>query len=57
MPLPLRLRWMFLLLAVASVPYLVTINTSVFTDYVHRHSYEFGVKVYDPTEVSSFTVS
>ena len=32
-----RLRWMFLLLALCSVPYLVTVNCSVFTDYVHRH--------------------
>ena len=53
----LRLRWLFLLLALASVPYLIAVNLSVFTDYVHRYSHEFGVKVYDPTEISSFTVS
>jgi hypothetical protein len=37
------------------VPYLITINTSVFTDYTHRNEYGYGIKVYDKVELASFT--
>ncbi|GIL52923.1 hypothetical protein Vafri_8662 [Volvox africanus] len=49
------LFWMMMWMMLCSVPYLVTINRSVFTDYDHRLDYNYGVKVYDSFELASFT--
>ncbi|GAX81119.1 hypothetical protein CEUSTIGMA_g8553.t1 [Chlamydomonas eustigma] len=49
------LSLLFLFMAVAAVPFMVTVSLSVFTDYAHQKSPEYGVKVYPSTEISSFT--
>ncbi|EFJ47418.1 hypothetical protein VOLCADRAFT_105141 [Volvox carteri f. nagariensis] len=49
------LFWMMVWMMVCSVPYLITINTSIFTDYAHRYDHNYGVKVYDSFELASFT--
>ncbi|GLI59905.1 hypothetical protein VaNZ11_001947, partial [Volvox africanus] len=49
------LFWMMMWMNLCSVPYIITINTSVFTDYAHRYDHNYGVKVYDSFELASFT--
>ncbi|GLC33556.1 hypothetical protein PLESTM_000084200 [Pleodorina starrii] len=49
------LLWMMIFMMLCSVPYLITINTSVFTDYAHRNDHGYGVKMYDSFELASFT--
>ncbi|GIL52929.1 hypothetical protein Vafri_8662 [Volvox africanus] len=49
------LFWMMIWMMLCSVPYIITINTSVFTDYAHRYDHNYGVKVYDSFELASFT--
>lgn len=39
------------------MPYLVTINASVFTDVVHKDNHTFGSSVYDSVNIYSFTFS
>ncbi|KAG2433250.1 hypothetical protein HXX76_008318 [Chlamydomonas incerta] len=47
--------WMMVFMMFCAVPYLITINTSVFTDEAHKYDHTFGVKVFDTFELASFT--
>ncbi|KAG2449462.1 hypothetical protein HYH02_005607 [Chlamydomonas schloesseri] len=49
------LIWMMLWMFLCSIPYLIVINTSVFTDEAHKDDNNFGVKMYDSFELASFT--
>ncbi|KAJ9508119.1 hypothetical protein QJQ45_021456, partial [Haematococcus lacustris] len=49
------MKWMFLVLLIFAIPYLVVINTSVFTDEAHRFDHNFGVKVYRKPNLYSMT--
>ncbi|KXZ54617.1 hypothetical protein GPECTOR_4g682 [Gonium pectorale] len=49
------LVWMMLWMMLCSLPYLIVINTSVFTDHEHRHDYKYGVKMYDSFVLPSLT--
>ncbi|KAG2433251.1 hypothetical protein HXX76_008319 [Chlamydomonas incerta] len=49
------LVWMMLWMFICSIPYLIVINTSVFTDEAHKDDNNFGVKMYDSFELASFT--
>ncbi|KAL6752998.1 hypothetical protein V8C86DRAFT_2738175 [Haematococcus lacustris] len=49
------MKWMFLMLLIFAIPYLVVINTSVFTDEAHRFDHNFGVKVYRKPNLYSMT--
>lgn len=49
--LPCRLSWLFLWMMLLGVPYIITINTSVFTDSEHQNDHAYGYKVYDEFKI------